>query len=243
MKHSIAGALTALALFLTGAAAAQEQSPEQEMTAVTAQLLEKLNLLGDSMGIEGPVFPAEVLTSALGAALPMLPAGDGRDWNSSFAFDFDTDVSTGALEADEEGRTVLTDARSCLGAGEIAEVVHFTRFTRGPVRGHRCVITLETSDVWVLQSRTFAEGPGRRLTAYYGMATIVEGDPVESRRLLEERIDQNVALAGTLADYALEMFLKKQAGATRGEEAFAGRVERLTERLAEIAASFETPAP
>lgn len=242
MKHGIARALAALAVSLPGAAA-QEQSPEQEMAAVAAQLVEKLSLLGDSMGLEGPVFPQDALTSALGGALPMLPVGDGRDWNSSFAFDFKTDVSTGALEADEEGRVVLTDARSCLGAGEVGEVVNFARFTRGPVRGHRCVITLEINDAWVLQSRSFAEGPDRRLTAYYGVATIVEGDPIETRRLLEERLDQNVALAGTLADYALEMFLKKQAGDTTGEEAFAGRVERLTERLAEIAASFEPLEP
>jgi hypothetical protein len=243
MKNVIAHALAALALTLPGATAAQDRSTDQEMAAVAAQLVEKLGFLGDSMGLEGPALPLEALTSALGGALPMLPAGDGRDWNSSFAFDFKTDVTTGALEADEEGRVVLTDARACLGADEVGEVVDFTRFTRGPVRGHRCTITREVDGASVLQSRTFAQGPDRRLTAYYGVATIVKDDPVEARRLLEARLDQNVALAGTLADYALEMFLKTQAGTTDGEEVFAVRVERLTGRLAEIARSFETPAP
>lgn len=239
MKFRIAAAVAALALSFSGAAAAQDQTPEQELAATTALLMEKLNLLGEAVGIEEPMLPPDILTSALVAALPMLPAEDDRDWNSSFGFDFKTDITTGSLEGDEEQRTVLTDARSCLTGDQVAEVVHFTRFTRGEVRGHRCIVTLELDGVWALQSRTFAEGPDRRLEAYYAVATVVQGDPAESRRLLDERLDQNVALAGTLADYALEMFLSRQAGETRDEAAFAVRVERLTERLAEIAAAFE----
>lgn len=239
MTLRITGAVAALAVSLAGAAAANAQTRDQEVTAATAQLMEQLNLLGEAVGIERPVVPAEVLASALGAALPMLPAGDARDWNSSFAFDFKTDVTTGTPEADEEGRTVLTDARSCVADEVAAEVVHFTRFTRGAVRGHRCIIAADSNGVRVLQSQTFAQGPDRRLTAYYGVATIVEGDPAETRRLMDEHLDQNVALAGMLADYALEIFLSRQAGETRDEEAFAVRVERLTERLAEIAAAFE----
>lgn len=239
MKFRIAGALAALTLSFSGAAAAQDQTPEQELAATTAELMQKLNLLGEAVGIGEPMLPGDILTSALAAALPTLPAGDARDWNSSFAFDFKTDVTTGTLEADEEGRTVLTDARSCVADEAAAEVVYFTRFTRGVVRGHRCIIAADSDGVRVLQSQTFAQGPDRRLTAYYGVATVVEGDPAETRRLMDEHLDQNVALAGMLADYALEMFLSKQAGETRDEEAFAVRVERLTERLAEIAAAFE----
>jgi hypothetical protein len=237
------GALAlALLLPLAGAANAQEQTVEQEQTAVAAEFVEKLNLLGEALGIDVPLFPTGVLTEAFEAALPVLPAGDGRDWGSTLAFDFKTDVTTDALEPDAEGRTVLTDARACSAVGEAVEVVHFTRFTRGPVRGHRCIISARVNESAALQSLTFAEGPDRRLEAYYGVAISVAGEPDEARRLLEERLDQNVALAGTLADYALEMFLSREAGTTANAEAFDVSVGRMTERLAEIAASLDSPA-
>lgn len=243
MKVRNRGALAmALLLPLAGAANAQAQTAEQEQTAMAAEFVEKLGLLGEALGMDVPPFPTGMLAEAFEAAMLSLPAGDGRDWESTVAFDFKTDVTTATLEPDEERRTVLTDARACSAVGEAVEVVHFIRFTRGAVRGHRCMISARINETAALQSLTFAEGPDRRLEAYYGVAIAVAGEPDEARRLLDERLDENVALAGILADYALEMFLSREAGTMANGDAFDVRVERMTERLAEIAASLETPA-
>lgn len=229
-------------------AMAQESTPDQDVAETTTMLLEKLGVLAEGLGIDAPALPRDVLTSALSNALPILPAGEpGLIWSSGYAFDFNTSYSTGELEPDEKGRTVLTDARGCLEADDTAEVVHFQRFSRGGMRGHRCVTAFggtEDESVWVIHSRTFAEGPNRRLDAFYAVATSIEGDPERARRVLEDRLDENVALAGIMADYALELVLAKEAAsAPLTEETLAERVDRLQGRLADIAASFETLAP
>ena len=242
MKFRLGGALAALVLSFAGVATAQQRTAEQDQTAMAAEFVEKLNLLGDALGIDTPLFPAEALTEALEAAIPTLSGNDEPDWESTVSFDFKTDLSTDSLDPDEQGRRVLTDARNCSAVGESVEVVHFARFTRGGVRGHRCVIMARVNQSWALMSQTFAEGPDRRLTATYGVATSVKDEPETARRLLEERLDQNVVLAGILADYALEMFLGREAGTTANAEAFDVRVGRMTERLAEIAASLDSPA-
>lgn len=221
------------------------QTPEDEILETAALLVDKLRVLSEGLGIDDPLLPQEALASALSAALPVLPSDEpGLSWSSSFAFDFKTDRSTGELEPDEEGRTVFTDARACLEPEEIADVVHFQRFTRSGVRGHRCIISFgggAHQDVWVLQSRTFAEGPQRRLSAYYGVATAVEGDLDRARRVLEERLDQNVALAGVMADYALEMFLQREASSDPlTAENMPERLARLQERLVEVGESLES---
>lgn len=222
-------------------AAAQDPTARQELAATTADLFDKLGMLGEALGIDAPRLPADVLNRAFEAAMPTLPEDDARTWGSGFAFDFKTDITTGTLEPDAEEGTVLTDARACRVESPSGEVVHFVRFTRGAVRGHRCITLAESNDVWGLQSRTFAEGPDRRLTAYYGMAMAIDGDPTEARRHVEERLDQNVALAGTLADYALEMFLAREAPARDADEDLAARAARLAERLSEVLAAVQTP--
>jgi hypothetical protein len=222
-------------------AAAQDSPRRQELAATTADMFDKLGMLGETLGIDTPPFPTDVMSQALEAALPVLPAGDGRDWDTTVAFDFTSDVSTGALEPDEGGRTVLTDARACKVESPTGEVVHFVRFTRVAVRGYRCITLAESNGVWGVQSRTFAEGPDRRLTAYYGMAMAIDGDPTESRRRVEERLDQNVVLAGTLAEYALEMFLASDAPAREADEDLAARTARLTERLSDVLAAVQAP--
>lgn len=227
----------ALLLPLAGAATAREPADEPSLAATVAELVGKLDLLGEALGMDVPLLPPENLTPAFEAAIPVLPPGDERRWDTTVAFDFDSEVTTGALEADEEGQTVLTDARGCTPEGSTAEIIHFSRFTRGSVRGHRCVIV--AAEGGAMQSETYAEGPDRRLTAYYGVAMSVSEAPGEARRQLEARMDQNVALAGVLADYALEMFIRREAGAMASDEPFADRLDRMNARLADIAASFE----
>lgn len=221
--------------------AAQEPTRGQELAATTADLFDKLGMLGEALGIAAPRLPADVLNRAFETAMPMLPDDDAREWGSGIAFDFKTDITTGALEPDAEEGTVLTDARACKVQSPTGEVVHFVRFTRGAVRGHRCITLAESNGVWGVQSRTFAEGPDRRLMAYYGVAMAIDGDPAESRLRVEERLDQHVALAGTLADYALEMFLASDAPAREADEDLAARSARLTERLSDVLGSLQAP--
>lgn len=247
----LAGALAGI-LTSSAPAMAQDPTPDQEIVEATTMLFDKLGVLAEGLGMDAPVLPREIFTSAFAGAMPVLPRDEpDLSWSSGFAFDFTTSHSTGELEPDEEGRTVLTDARGCVEAEDIAEVVHFQRFTRGGMRGHRCIIAYpgpEGGSAWVIQSRTFAEGPDRRLTAYYGVATAISGDPARARRVLQERLDQNVALAGIMADYALEIVLAKAASSDPvTAEDLPERLARLEARLEDIAESFETlseaPAP
>jgi len=250
MKRGTTILAGALALILTCGAPARAQEPttDQEIVEATTMLFDKLALLADGLGMDAPELPRETFSSAFASALPVFP-GDEPDlsWSSGFAFDFTTSHTTGGLEADEEGRTVLTDARGCLAADDIAEVVHFQRFARGGMRGHRCIIAFAGSEgdsAWVIQSRTFAEGPDRRLTAYYGVATAISGDAARARRVLEERLEQNVALAGLMADYALEMVLARAASSDPvTAESVDERLARLQARLEDITESFETLSP
>lgn len=243
----LAGALAGI-LTCGAPAMAQEPTSDQEIIDATTMLFEKLGGLAEGLGMDAPVLPREIFTSAFAGALPVIPRDEADlSWSTGFAFDFTTSHSTGELEPDEEGRTVLTDARGCLEAEETAEVVHFQRFTRGEVRGHRCIVAFGGPDgenSWVIQSRTFAEGPDRRLTAYYGVATAISGDSARARRVLEERLEQNVALAGIMADYALEIVLAKTASSDPlTAENAAERLAGLEARLEDIAESFETLSP
>lgn len=250
MKRGTTILAGALACILTCGAPAMAQEPtsDEEIVEATTMLFDKLAVLAEGLGMDAPVLPREIFTAAFASALPVLPRDEpDLSWSSGFAFDFTTSHSTGELEPDEEGRTVLTDGRGCLEADDIAEVVHFQRFTRGEVRGHRCIIAFGGPDgenSWVIQSRTFAEGPDRRLTAYYGVATSISGDSTRARQVLEERLEQNVALAGIMADYALEMVLAKQASSDPlTAESVPERLARLEGRLEDIVASFETLSP
>jgi hypothetical protein len=79
------------------------------------------------------------------------------------------------------------------------------------------------------------------MTAYYGVAMSIEGDPAGARRAVEERLDQNVALAGTLADYALEMFLASEGPRRDAGEDLTARAARLAQRLDSALATLQAP--
>lgn len=221
--------------------AAQEPTRRQQLAATTTDLFDKLGVLGEALGVDAPRLPDDVLTRGVEAALPLLAEDDGREWGSGVAFDFRTGFSTGAMEPEVDQGTVLTDARACQVGSPEGEVVHFARFTRGAVRGHRCITLVENGGVWGLQSRTLAVGPDRQMTAYYGVAMSIQGDPAGARRAVEERLDQNVALAGTLADYALEMFLASEGPRRETGEDLTARAARLAERLDSALATLQAP--
>jgi hypothetical protein len=221
--------------------AAQELTRREQLAATTADLFDKLGVLAEALEVDAPLLPDDVLTRGVDAALPLLPDEDGREWGSGMAFEFRTAHSTGAIEPDADQGTVLTDARACRVGSPQGEVVYFVRFTRGAVRGHRCITLEEGGSVWGLQSRTLAVGPDRQMTAYYGVGMSIPGDPAGARRAVEERLEQNVALAGTLADYALEMFLAREGPRRETGEDLAARAARLAERLDSALAGFQTP--
>ena len=221
--------------------AAQEPTRREQLAATTADLFDKLGVLGEALEVDAPRLPADVLTRGVEAALPLLPDEEGRQWGSGMAFEFRTGRSTGAMEPEADQGTVLTDARACRVGSPQGEVVHFVRFTRGAVRGHRCITLEESGSAWGLQSRTLALGPDRQMTAYYGVAMSIEGDPAGARRAVEERLDQNVALAGMLADYALEMFLVSDGPRRETGEDLTARAARLAERLDSALATLQTP--
>lgn len=241
MKRWIAGAACALTMTLSAAqVSAQEPTQREQMAGFTAEIFAKFEAVGETLGFSEPIFPPEVMTDALVRAMPVLAEGDEREWATSFDFDVNTETTTGELEADDRGRTVLTDARDCVAPEGDAEVIRFERFTRGNVRGHRCIMSVagDIDNVWAIYARTFAEGPDRRLTAFFGVAMSIEGDQATARALVEGRMDENVAMAGILADYALELLAAKEAGSSRlVMEDFAGRMADLEERLNALADS------
>lgn len=221
--------------------AAQEPTRREQLAATMADLFEKLDVLGEALEVDAPRLPDDVLTRGVEAALPLPPDEGGREWGSGMAVEFRTGLSTGAMEPDADPGTVLTDARACRVGSPQGEVVYFVRFTRGAVRGHRCITLEEGGSAWGLQSRTLALGPDRQMTAYYGVAMSIEGDPAGARRAVEERLDQNVALAGMLADYALEMFLASEGPRREAGEDLTARAARLAERLDSALATLQTP--
>lgn len=222
------GAAVAACMFSLGmglAVPALAQDPANESAASTQaddlaelreqipDLMEQLNALAAQLGVEAlPPVDWDRFLNDFSAALPMMPEGDERDWGSSVDFEFKTTQITtngapGELDADDEdAQEIIGDAAGCISDQPNARVVHFRRIRQDDLRGHQCVFTLETdTDVWVLYSRTYAEGHGRRLSAKYGVAVSVEEDIAAARALGEPKIEAQVAVASSIANYALSL--------------------------------------
>lgn len=251
MRRWIGGAACAVMLAASPAVAQDEpETPRPEVVAAAGEIIGKLDVLLELVGLEDEIMPSEQLIRAIDAAIPIRSPEEGGSWSSGFRFDFETETSPGELEPRPDGAVVHTDARACLEEGEEVEIVSFQRLSRGGLRGHRCVLFLRgsTDDVWLILARGFAEGPGRRLSTYYGAAMAIEGDRDTARRLLAERLDANIALADAIGDYALEMLLLKprEGGRQMSAEDALARIERFRARLeamADDAATAPAGAP
>ena len=228
MRISITGAAIA-ALLLASPAAAQEAAPRPEIVEAATALMDRFAVLLDDLGVEGAALPREPFIRAVAAALPIGATEGDISWASGVNFNAVTTVSAGELAPDEAGRTVITDARACLRDGAGGEVVHFERIARDGLIGHRCVVVSKSvpDNVWVLQSDTFAEGPGRRFTAHYAMGVAVKDNPDLVRRMLDERLDANIRLSGAMALEGLDLFLlrPRDGGPVPPAEAEAGLAE------------------
>lgn len=240
MKRVLAGAACALTMLGATAAPAQEREPRPEIIEGVSELIRRMRIMTESLGMEDmPLPPREPLTRALDAATPLLPEDYERAWDATFIFDFRTTVSDGALEPDPR-RGLVTDAVKCIQPNERGEVVHFERLQREDVRGHRCIILvqLEDPDVWVFYAFTFAEGPGRRLIAEYGLSVLVDQEGATARRLIEERLPANIGLAEVIGDNAFDLMMAKPrgGGARLSQEDLAARMAGMGERLDELAA-------
>lgn len=207
-------------------AASAQQTMADDLTELRTQLpalMDQLNTLATQLGVEElpPVDWDRFLSDFL-AAMPMLAEGDGRDWASSADFDFTTTTVTtndapGELEPEADGQIVLGDASGCTVDHPGAQVVHFRRIRQDDIRGHQCVIVLEPeTETWVLYSRTFAEGHGRRLVAKYGVAVSAEGSGDLARALGEPKIEAQVAVASSIANYALGLMDRAPAASVPG---------------------------
>lgn len=241
MKHGIGAAAGLVALqLLASPVAAQDGERRPEVVAAANELMDRFEILLAGLGMDGATLPREQMVQAVDAALPLGTDALGS-WASGINFDFINDASPNELEPDPDGRTVLTDARACLAADEAGEVVHFERIVREDFRGHRCVLLYRgvPDRIWVLQSRTFGEGPGRRFSAHYGLAVAVEGDDATARRMIEERLEANIRLSGAMAYNALDLALAKprDGGPPMSPEEATARVERLAEQLAAVSDS------
>jgi hypothetical protein len=224
-----------LAMMLATASPVLAQSPEparaasdpdlDELRALMPELIDKLNALAAGMGIESlPPIDWDRFLGDFQAALPTLPPEDDREWGSAVDFEFrTTDISQdgqpGTLSPeDEDARPIIGDAAGCISDQPNARVVHFRRIRDGDIRGHQCVFTVETdTNVWVLYSRTYAEGHGRRLNAKYGVAVSADGDIATAREIGEPKIEAQVAVASSIANYALGLMDRAPAATPQGE--------------------------
>lgn len=227
------------ALLFAAPTAAQERQPHPDIAEAVDVLIDKFTPLLTGLGMGATEFlPRDQLLIALDAAVPMLADEDGVDWNTAWEFDFRNQLTPDVLEADPEGRTVYSDARSCEEDREGLEIVHFRRFARDGVQGHQCVLLFAGSNpgVFVLVSRGFAEGEGRRMASWSALAFSIDGDPQRTRQMLVDRIEPNVALASALNDYAFTLLLlsPRRSEPPSMEEATA-RLERMREALEDVA--------
>lgn len=223
LKQAIATCALAAGLGLAVPALAQDPANESaassqaddlaELREQIPALMEQLNVLATQLGVEElPPVDWDRFLNDFSAALPMMPEGDERAWGSAVDFEFKTTSVTtngaaGELDGDDEdAQAIIGDAAGCIRDEPNARVVHFRRIRQEDLRGHQCVFTAETdTDVWVLYSRTYAEGHGRRLTARYGVAVAVEEDIAAARALGEPKIEAQVAVASSIANYALSL--------------------------------------
>lgn len=233
--------LTACAVLLLATPAPAQTANADAVGDVMTKIMTQAALLAEELNIDAPPIPEEALRTALHAALPVLEDPGDRTWATSLAFDFVTDVTTGApLAANEHGHTVLSDARGCLpNPIEGAQIAAFRRFVTGDFRGHQCVVTKMEDDIWLLNSTIVAEGADRRLVATYNLATVVGGEPDASRALGEARFQANVDLARGMGDYGLLLLAKAGGGIQTDPARLAQAVTRLGERMQTLAAEID----
>lgn len=223
MGLKVLGTAAAMALALAAGSAAAQDVPsladapdvsmeEQiaELRTMVPQLMNQLNELGETMGIEAlPPVDWDRFLTAFAAAMPTLPEDDERSWASGVNFRFDTHNETNPSEDDEPAPAIVGEASGCMAGvdtrGQPAEVLHFRRIRTEDVTGHHCVVGIqgEEDGAWVLASTTVARGHGRRLVSTYNMAVVVESDLAQSRAMAEPKIEAQVAVAASIADYAM----------------------------------------
>lgn len=233
--------LTTLAFLALASPAGAQTGNADIVGGMMTKIMTQAALLADELDIDAPPIPEEALRAALHAALPVLEDSDDRTWATSLAFDFVTDVTTGApLATNEHGHTVLTDARGCLpNPIEGAQIAAFRRFVSGDFRGHQCVVTTMEDDIWLLNSTIVAEGADRRLVATYNLATVVGGQPDASRALGEARFQANVDLARGMGDYGLLLLAKAGGGIETDPARLAQAVTRIGERMQTLAEQID----
>lgn len=243
MRDSFGFALCAAALLCAAPAVAQQRQPHPNIVAAVDTVMEKFTPLLVNLGLGATDFlPREQLIVALDAAMPMLPDDEDVDWNATWEFDFRNELTPNTLEPDPQERTVYADARSCEETRDGLEIVHFRRFARDGVQGHQCVLLFAGSvpEVWLLVSRGFAEGEGRRMATWSAMALSITGDTARSRQMLVDRIEPNVALSSALNDYAFTLLLlsPRRSEPMSIEDATA-RLERMRRALEDVANDAE----
>jgi len=224
-RSKIPAFAVAAALLTAGSATAQDAtSGAGDATEAALTVVDKINALAGAMGVTRPLLPRETLSAALTSALPDLPADDPRVRSTTFGFDIRTTVTGGELET--AGQAVADDAADCAAAefAEPVEVVRFRRIARDGLTGQECVITLMLDGVWGLRSSLLVEGPDRRLSLTWAVATTVQGEPETARALGEAKVSALVALSEALGDYGVGMLLEAETGAVDVE----GGLERLT---------------
>lgn len=218
MRYRLGTALCAAALLCAAPsdlrAATQEPSSADaqfsadmaELRQVFPGLIEQLNALAAANGIaELPPMDWDGFLTDFADAVPRLHEDDERDWGWSVHFEFRTTaISSGELEADPDIPAVVGEASGCLADGAVGEILHFRRIRNATVGGHHCVIGTTTAEGdWILNSVVVAEGHGRRLLSVYRAVAVVEGEAGQARALAEPRIEAQIAVAGTLAEYAM----------------------------------------
>jgi len=85
--------------------------------------------------------------------------------------------------------------------------------------------------VWGLRSSLLVEGPDRRLSLGWAVATTVQGEPQTARALGEAKVPALVALSESLGDYGVGILLEAETGAVDVE----GGLDRLTALAAGMA--------
>lgn len=245
MSRRFGTALCAAALLCAAPAAAQDAPVRSEIVEAVDTIVDEFVPLLDAMGIPAERFiPRDRLLVAMSAAMPLL-ANDRSEgeWDAAMQFEFRNTVSPNELEPDPEGQTVYTDARQCEEDQDELEIVHFRRYDRDGVVGYQCFLLFkgEEPGTWLLISRGFGEGPGRRVSSYFGVGMNVIGDAPRARQMLVDRIEANVALSSAIDDYALTlMLLAPRDGGPVSEDDAIARLERMRRVLDTVIA--EEPA-